>query len=351
MKKLSLILVTLLITVSITLVAKKDSGYAMLSYGHWSVEMSLVLLVIWLVVLFGVLYFLMRFFINLWHMPARTKKWNLNRHRVKASHALTSGLVELVEGQWQEAEKHLVKHVRYSDTPLLNYLAAARAAQELGAYARRDKYLMLAHQSLPSADIAVGLTQAELQICQGQYEQGLASLEHLRQIAPNHGHVLKLLVRLYTRLDDWKNLLELLPVLRKRKLLEETKIDQLELRCYCELFRTAAGSSDIKTLLEAWNSVPKDKKANKKLIAEFCRYLVNKNHSAPAEPLLRDALNKEWDSDLVYLYGIVDGGNAVGQLNIAEGWLKNHENDAMLLLTLGHLCLRNRLWPFSVQNC
>jgi HemY protein len=56
--------------------------------------------------------------------------------------------------------------VRYSadhHAQHLNYLAAARAAQRLGAGDRRDHYLRLAAQSAPEMEFATLLTQAELQ--------------------------------------------------------------------------------------------------------------------------------------------------------------------------------------------
>jgi HemY protein len=55
-------------------------------------------------------------------------------------------------------------------------------------------------------------------------------------------------------------------------------------------------------------------------------------------------LKREWRPELVRLFGIVEGGDAPRQLKKAEGWLKNHGDDADLLLTAARLCLRNELW-------
>jgi HemY protein len=348
-KRLTIFLITLIATVAATLFAKGDPGYVMIGYGHWSVELSLALLVILLIIGFTALYFITRLLVGLRHVPERTRNWNVHRKRINAAHALSNGLVQLVEGRWREAEKTLTKHIQFSETPLLNYLAAARAAQEQGAYDQRDKYLMLAHQSMPEADIAVGLSQAELQIRHGQFEQALASLEHLRQIAPEHTHVLKLLVWLYSRLEDWKNLLDILPKLRKRKVLDNTYIDQLESRCYLELLRYSAVAEGVDKLIDEWHRIPVEKRLNRTLLIEYCRLLINKGHSSPAEPLLREMLTKNWDSDLVYLYGVVTGTDIGRQLSHAESWLHSHENDPMLLLTIGRLCLRNHLWGKARQ--
>ena len=65
--------------------------------------------------------------------------------------------------------------------PLINYLGAAKAAQEQGAFERRDNLLQKAYRVAPEADLAIGLTQAELEIEQHQFEHAMATLNHLRK--------------------------------------------------------------------------------------------------------------------------------------------------------------------------
>ena len=58
------------------------------------------------------------------------KRLRLRRHAKLASRAnqeLTKGLVHFTEGHWDQSEKTLLNNVSHSETPLLNYLAAARA--------------------------------------------------------------------------------------------------------------------------------------------------------------------------------------------------------------------------------
>jgi HemY protein len=55
-------------------------------------------------------------------------------------------------------------------------------------------------------------------------------------------------------------------------------------------------------------------------------------------------LNKQWDTELVRLYGRIKSPDAASRLSVAEGWLKAQPKDPELLLTLARLCLQNRLW-------
>jgi HemY protein len=63
-----------------------------------------------------------------------------------------------------------------------------------------------------------------------------------------------------------------------------------------------------------------------------------------AEELLRSFLKQHYDSALVRLYGLLHGRDPGKQLQAAEGWLKQHPQDAGLLLSLGRLCLHSQLW-------
>jgi HemY protein len=256
---------------------------------------------------------------------------------------LFTGLIELAEGNWSGAEKRLLKYAEDSETPLLNYLAAARAAQHQGAHERRDHYLRLAHQGMPAADIAVGLTQAELQIAHRQMEQALATLTRLRDIAPRHTQVLKMLMHLYERLQDWEQLRALLPELRKRKVLAAEAADALEARMHSELLVRAARGLDTTALHGAWGRVPRRLTHNVDLVLAYAHQLHRLAQDDEAESLLRGALKKSWDERLVDLYGRLQA-NVRQQLATAEDWLRDRDRNPVLLLTLGRLAMRNSLW-------
>ena len=146
----------------IGVVLSRDTGYVLLSFGNYTVEMSLALLLLLLAALFVALYFGIRLVVRTLHLPHDVRVWKQRRGSRMAQQAMTRGLLEMSEGNWRSAEKRLVRFADRSETPLLNYLAAARAAQLQSAHDRRDLYIRLAHECMPSADVAVSLTQAEL---------------------------------------------------------------------------------------------------------------------------------------------------------------------------------------------
>src|SRR3546814_4250333 len=81
------------------------------------------------------------------------------RRAEKARESFETGLLRLLEGNWKRAEIELVRRAADHHAGHLNYLAAARAAQRLGAGDRRDHYLKLASEIAPEMEFATLLTQ------------------------------------------------------------------------------------------------------------------------------------------------------------------------------------------------
>ena len=344
MKALLKIWLFVLAGAGIGVVLSQDSGYVLMSFGRYTVEMSLALLLLLLAALFGALYFGIRLMVRTLNLPHDVREWKHRRGSRLAQQAMTRGLLEMSEGNWRGAEKRLVRFADRSETPLLNYLAAARAAQLQGAHERRDGYIRLAHECMPSADVAVSLTQAELQLADHQLEQALATLKHLRSVAPRHNYVLRLLRRLYEQLGDWEHLRELLPELRRRKVEDESDLRHLEIRTHRALLEQAFLANDERRLGMAWADVPRGLRDEPQILGDYAGYLQETGNDGKAEQLLRAALRKRWDTGLVEIYGLLQSTEPGKQLSQMEKLLADHPDDPILLLTLGRLSLRAQLW-------
>ncbi len=319
-----------------------DPGFAIFAYQHWTVEMPLWFFGLALVVLFLLVYMLIAFLKGTSRVSKHIKMLN-KQHKLAIAHRKTSkGLLELAEGNWEQAEKLLIKGASYSAQPLINYLAAARAAHEQSAYERRDEYLRVAHETTPDAKIAVGLTQAELQISHQQLEHSLATLRHLQNMVPQQAYVLKLLKDVYEQLGDWQALLELLPELGKRKVVKPEALKQLEIKAYQGLFGKVNGLQI--TLDKVWDQVPKRLRREKAILIPYVKHLLSDKDYVTAEAVVRDVLKHAWDGELVALYGETKFAEPDKQLAYAEAWLKSHGNSPALLLCLARLAKRCQLW-------
>jgi len=344
MRLLLLSLLALICAVAIGSVAGSDTGYVMMTISGWTIQTSATLFVIILFLSFVALYFSVRSLVRFWQMPKQIKTWRHHRNQRRAEKYLTQGLIHMTEGRWKKAEHDFCKAAPYSRSPHVNYLYAARAAQELRSVDRRDEYLRLAYHHNPDASIAVGITQAELQLSQAQTEQALATLKHLQQKQPNQIQVKQLLLDTYTDLNDWQSVLKLIPSIGKTSIYSREQIQAKQLDAYAGLLKEAGSLNNKEKLNTVWSSIPRKLQQHFYLMEVYINERLKFDGTADCELLLRSALKKQWDNMLVRLYGLVVSGDKNKQLAIAESWLQNHARDAVLLLSLGRICRRNKLW-------
>ncbi|MFV1983398.1 MAG: heme biosynthesis HemY N-terminal domain-containing protein [Thiohalomonadales bacterium] len=350
-KLLFFFLAVLLLSVLIGLFANHDTGYVLIGRGYYTVELSLTLFVVLQLVGFVSLYAIVRVFIKTWHMPKSISRWNQRHHRQKAHEASNTGLVQLAQGQWKKAEHTLIKNAKHSDTPLVNYLSAARAAQKMNAPDRRDEYLELAQaqatknkKSAHSNDeFAIQLTQAELQMAHGQLDKSFTLLKKLLKRAPHHSQVLFLLFQLYSRKKDNDSMLNMLPEVRKLKLIPVDELSQIELELYTYALNNIKTESGNK-IIKFWKTIPKNCQENDKLIELYALLLIKNHKQDVAHTLLQKRLKESWKEDIMLLFGDVESSTPVAQLEFAEKFLKQHEKNHSLLLSLGKLSKRCELW-------
>jgi HemY protein len=345
MKRLLFVLLSSAIIIAgYTMYSNNDLGLMQVSFADYYYEASLLEAGIGVLgVLFA--YLLLSYtFSLLKKLTALFGEKRSQRLAEKARHALEQGLIELSEGRFAKAEKILLQKVEHNENALLTYLAAARAAQYQGAHDRRDDYIRRAHNSAPDADIAIGLTQAELQMDHNQFEQALATLNHLNELSPQHAYVLKLLAKTHCKLSDWDSLRALLPDVKKAHAMPEEKLLSLEIETWCGLVSDRSKTGNIDVLTRLWDEVPRDMKLIPEIIEHYARELVKLHAAGEAEQVLRDYLSNHWIESTVILYSELDVMASEKQIEIAEQWLQDHQHNEYLLYALGKMCISRDLW-------
>jgi HemY protein len=345
MKRLLFVLLSSAIIIAgYAMYSKNDLGLMQVSFAEYYYEASLLEVGIGVLgVLFA--YLVLAYTFSLLKKLSRFFGEKRSRRLAeKARHSLEQGLIELSEGRFAKAEKMLLQQVEHNESALLSYLAAARAAQYQGAHDRRDEYIRRAHRSAPDADIAIGLTQAELQMDHNQFEQALATLNHLNALSPRHPYVLKLLAKTHCKLGDWDSLRALLPDVKKAGAITDEKLLALEIETWCGLVSDRSKTGNIDVLTGLWDEIPRNMKLIPEIIEHYARELVKLHASGEAEQVLRDYLSNHWIESTVMLYSELDVMASEKQIDIVAQWLQDHQHNEHLLYALGKMCISRNLW-------
>ena len=315
-----------------------DPGYVIINFRTYVIEMSVPVLVgLILSVLVGVwlLYRVLR-------LPRKLGEAAGALRSQRAGRQFTKGLIAAAEGKLAKGERLLTRGASRAETPLLNYLAAARVAHQQGATERRDNWLTMAYEATPGAANAVLLTQAELQLANGQFEQALATLRRIQENVPGHQQATLLLGRIYAAVKDYPQLGELLPALRKQGRIEPDVLDEWERDV--ELARLEAAGTDLGALRAVWKRMNDAVRRLPNVVSLYARKLEGGGAGGEAEQTVRKMLKRQWSGELAAIYGRIAGAEPGLQLRHAEAWLREHDDDPDLLLTAGRLCMREELW-------
>ncbi|RQM66268.1 heme biosynthesis HemY N-terminal domain-containing protein [Aeromonas enteropelogenes] len=271
--------------------ASGNKGYVLIALGNYTIESSVTSAVILAILFYGALLLVEWILGRVFGLRRKTLGWYGSRRRRKANQQTVAATLAMAEGQYSQAEKLLIKGASNSDTPLLNYLSAAKAAQARGDDARRDQYLQKAQEENPKAELALTLTQTQLQIEQGQYDTALATLESVYALNPRHPMVLDQLRQVHQARQDWSALCDLIPVLHKVGKLTPKQEEDLLQQAWSGRLQQAAESLD--TLKATWQELPRKLRLEPELLVRYGDMLGQLGADGEAATLWQEALRKQ----------------------------------------------------------
>lgn len=329
---------------ALALTLQQDPGYLLLSFRGWQLETTLASLVLATLLLFiaGVAAVWLLRLLNPLKL-LRGSTWQQLFRRRSPEQASADGLQLLLLGRWQEAYKLLVENAGHVQNPVFNYVAAAIAAQELGDALGCSFCLDRAEKQAGESVQGLRSLRALLERRAGRAESALSQFLAIRRLQPTAPLVLRQLEELELELSDWEGLAALLPELERHKVLAPDAMQALRSKVHEQRLEAAARES-LGALRLAWQEVPRPLRHEEALVLVYLEALLAHNEDVEAHGLLTQQLRHAWSDNLVGALGFMRGGSARQLLLLLENLLKQRPNNAVLMLTLGRLSLREQLW-------
>ena len=305
-----------------TLVAR-DPGYVLVAYDGYSMQTSLWVLVGLFLVFSMAIYLLLISFNLLRHSGTAVRQWREAKKEARGSKLAQKGLRFLIEGEFERARKFLDGAGENSAALGINFLSAARAANDQGDHEARETYLRQAVEADSSLARAADILTAELALRRRDATAALAALGSIK--LNQHAAALKL--QALEMNGDWRASLQALPGFRGI-----VKTETFEKETALAGLKAEAGND------EELNGLYKSLGAGARNERDvLCQYVESLSYKAHAEPLLRAAIKRSWDPVYVSLYGEADFDTLKVRRKTAEGWLKQHGEDPALHYCLGCL--------------
>ncbi len=317
-----------------------DNGQVSMVWGDWIFETSASFLAVSVALAFILGYLLIRLLLNLWNLPSVWRRRRRLRQYSNAEKAMAKGMIALEYGDWQTAEKQLIKSAKQSEAGVVLYLSAAKMAHNQKAYGRRDQYLQQAREEYVADYVTIGLVEARL-LGEEQPKVALSILETLHEQQPKHITVLREYIAALRLESAWGRLEQLMPVIKKTRAFDKSELLDLEQTLWAGKLATAIDESTLDAL---WSELSTRQQLTPLILAEYVEQKLGRLQEIGLAQLIEKALKKEWSDRLVYQYGRISLGAAFERLKKAETWLKGREDNAVLLLSLGRLACRSQLW-------
>ena len=334
------VLASFALAVAIALGARLNDGYVLLVLSPYRAEVTLNLFLLVNAALFVILYFSLRTLAVTFGLPKRVQAYRRRRQREKAGEVFQDAVRLLFEGRFGQALKRAGESHAAGTAPGLSALIAARAAQRMHESEKQQNWLARAKSDDPRTEAATLMLEAEMMIESRHFAEALATLDRLqgRHIAAS-----RLELRALQGAGKWDAVLKLARQLEKK---EALPVDVLrEIKTQAHLANIASRRHDAEALQTYLSALP-DKEQGRRLVLAAATALAEQGADIAAQRLIETALSAEgadWMPELIAIYGGLSQ-DVAARIARAENCLLEHPDDAALLLALGRMCLRHRLW-------
>jgi len=331
--------------IGIAVTARFNPGNVVFFYPPHRIDMSLNLFVVLAALLFLLLYALVRTVRATLGMPVRVAEYRFRKREREANRGLREALKALFEGRFGHAEKAAMRAAELPENAGLAALIGARAAHRMREPARRDAWLA---NTVNDANLKTArlMTVTELLVDEHKPEAALEAVAELNASGQRHIHALQWAMKANQQARNWPEVLRLVRTLDKRNALHPALSSRLRELAYEALL--SEGGHDAESIRRVWAGVPGADRIQPAIAARGAAAFNARGLHDEARVIVEDALKAGWDERVVRAYRHAAGpeGSAtlLAQIENCEAWLRTHSNDAELALTLGSLCLRQKLW-------
>ena len=333
------------VAIGIAVTARFNPGNVVLFYPPYRIDMSLNLFVVLVVMLFVFVYGLLRALRATVSMPRKVAAYRQRKRERDGNKGLRDALKALFEGRFGHAEKAAMRAAELPENAGLAALIGARAAHRMRQSARRDNWLagVVNDNSLKTARL---MTMTELLVDDHQPEAALDAVAELTASGQRHLHALQWSLKAQQQAKNWPEVLRLVRMLDKHKALHPALSLRLRELSYEALLSDS--THDAESIQRVWSTIPSADRVKPFIAARAAAALTARGLHEEARSSAEEALRVEWDDRVVRAYRDAAAGagsaSLLAQIEHCETWLRQRPNDAELALTLGALCLKQKLW-------
>lgn len=326
-----------------------NMGYVRIEFIGYRVEMTVLSLLLSLAVLIGVIGLLEWLGKRLWRISYKLRHWRSTQSRRKARKATEQGLLAMAANDYAKAEKLITRGASLTNTPALNYLFAAEAAQAQGEIDQRDRYLEKAETADGSDDVAVLMTRARLYHQLGEHQQAVIALKQIKGKQARHPSRLRLLSDVLQADENWQEWLALLPQLRKQKVYEDVALTELYSKALGGYMDQLAEREGAQAVQDYWQQQDRHTRKDPVMLAVYARVMIAHDAGHLVQSDILSALKNHLHPQLLDVLRDLSLAEPEALLNKARRWRSAEQSEPTLYSALAHIAYQARQYDEALR--
>jgi len=319
-----------------------QKGYVLIAVNDWTVETSVVVLVMLILVFYALLQIFEWCLVNALTFWGRTRNWFGWRRQRAAREKTLASVLDLAQGDYLLAEQNSARNAQLSDKPLLNYLTAAQAAQRQGKSEQRDQYLERADE-LKGGKLAVQTTRLKLHIDAEEFDEALVWLKEQSEVTLSQKAILRYAHLVYLKLNSWDLLLPQLAALKKNGIIDADRAEELLIQCHRGLLKTAAEQS-VDELKVYYRSLSRKLRSDIDVFTDYAQLLIERGGFKKVESELFKRLRKSIHAPLLMTLNAVDKADAEAVTEDVALLTRQHPQEVVTFDVAGRLSMKAEHW-------
>jgi HemY protein len=330
--RIFLVLVILLIGVVIAAMIFDDSGYVMVEFNGWVVEMNVWSLSLSLISIFVGLMLINLLVKTSLAAASGSKSWLGNWGNRKKQKAFTAGLIALAETNYLIARENF-NQIENDDFDGINLLAAAEAEKQLGQPEQAKRYWRLA-ATYEKSTLAATLCLIRDALQHHLPDEAVTLIQGLNQKQQTQTPVLKLWAQALGQAGKWQELKDNLKGWKKALGNDYELFMQQASKGHFAEIASKEGAGQLK---DNWQSLPRSTRKDPAQQAAYIQQLIDQGMNTDAELALVEYQSSAPHPLLIPLFKLIKLPNPAASIKKLEAWLKQDSLNVELLSALGHI--------------
>lgn len=263
-----------------------QTGYVLIAVAGYTVETSLVLLVLSVLVLILFLWLIEWLIRKISNGASLSLNWSRQRKARKGRKLMDNAFNHLLTANYERAQRDAEDAAHYMQDASQAYLLAAIAAQQHGDVVAKQALLQKATSKNEHESLALQLHHAQ----RAKPATATTNARNLLKQYPDHLGVKRIAAEIFYQHQQWQPLLHLLPQLEEHELVAPERLHQYRVYAYDAYFAAAGDSLDA--LHRSWSDLSKKQRHHPVPRIAYASALQRCNHPDTAEKVILKGLRK-----------------------------------------------------------